>query len=82
MAFPSKAGIIREWRARIFPLPPAHGGDGAGRSRFTSALANQNVPAELRMKLTGHSTEGEHKKYTYHEMENLRAAVGKIPTLG
>jgi integrase len=52
------------------------------RHSFTSALANQNVSSELRMKLTGHSTEGEHKKYTHHEMENLRAAVGKIPTLG
>ena len=52
------------------------------RHSFTSALANQNVPAELRMKLTGHSTEGEHKKYTHHEMDNLRAAVQKIPSLG
>jgi integrase len=52
------------------------------RHSFTSALANQNVSPELRMKLTGHSTEGEHKKYTHHEMDNLRAAVGKIPSLG
>jgi integrase len=52
------------------------------RHSFTSALANQNVPSELRMKLAGHSTEGEHKKYTHHEMDNLRAAVGKIPSLG
>ena len=52
------------------------------RHSFTSALANQNVPSELRMKLTGHSTEGEHKKYTHHEMDNLRAAVQKIPSLG
>jgi integrase len=52
------------------------------RHSFTSALANQNVSSELRMKLTGHSTEGEHKKYTHHEMENLRAAVQKIPSLG
>jgi integrase len=52
------------------------------RHSFTSALANQNVSSELRMKLTGHSTEGEHKKYTHHEMDNLRAAVKKIPSLG
>ncbi len=52
------------------------------RHSFTSALANQNVSSELRMKLTGHSTEGEHKKYTHHEMDNLRAAVEKIPSLG
>jgi integrase len=52
------------------------------RHSFTSALANQNVAPELRMKLTGHKTEGEHRKYTHHEMDNLRAAVKKIPSLG
>ena len=52
------------------------------RHSFTSALANQNVSSELRMKLTGHKTEGEHRKYTHHEMDNLRAAVKKIPSLG
>ena len=52
------------------------------RHSFTSALANQNVSSELRMKLTGHKTEGEHQKYTHHEMDNLRAAVQKIPSLG
>jgi len=52
------------------------------RHSFTSALANENVSQELRMKLTGHTTEGEHKKYTHHEMDNLRAAIKKIPSLG
>ena len=51
------------------------------RHSFTSALANENVSSELRMKLTGHKTEGEHSKYTHHEMDNLRAAVQKIPSL-
>ncbi|MGA9777261.1 MAG: tyrosine-type recombinase/integrase [Limisphaerales bacterium] len=51
------------------------------RHSFTSALANQNVSSELRMKLTGHKTEGEHRKYTHHEMDNLRAAIKKIPSL-
>ena len=52
------------------------------RHSFTSALANQNVASELRMKLTGHKTEREHQKYTHHESNNLRAAVRKIPSLG
>jgi integrase len=52
------------------------------RHSFTSALANQNVASELRMKLTGHKTEREHQKYTHHELENLRAAIKKIPSLG
>jgi len=51
------------------------------RHSFTSALANQNVSSELRMKLTGHKTEREHSKYTHHEMDNLRAAINKIPSL-
>jgi len=52
------------------------------RHSFTSALANQNVASEVRMKLTGHKTEREHQKYTHHELENLRAAINKIPSLG
>lgn len=51
------------------------------RHSFTSALANQGVDRELRMKLTGHKTEAEHQKYTHHELETLRAAVEKIPAL-
>ena len=52
------------------------------RHSFTSALANQNVSPELRMKMTGHKTEREHAKYTHHEMDNLRAAIKKLPSLG
>jgi integrase len=52
------------------------------RHSFTSALANENVSQELRMKLTGHKTEREHQKYTHLEMDSLRAAIKKIPSLG
>lgn len=52
------------------------------RHTFTSALAKGNVSPEMRMKLTGHTTEGEHRKYTHHEMDNLRAAIETIPSLG
>ena len=52
------------------------------RHSFTSALANQNVAPELRMRLTGHKTEGEHRRYTHHEMDTLRAAVNLLPSLG
>ena len=51
------------------------------RHSFTSALANQGVAPELRMKLTGHKTEAVHRGYTHHELEKLRAAVEKIPSL-
>jgi integrase len=51
------------------------------RHSFTSALANRGVAPELRMKLTGHKTESIHRAYTHHEIEQLRAAVDKIPSL-
>ncbi len=52
------------------------------RRSFTSVLANQNVAPELRMKLARHKTEGEHRKFTHHKLENLRAAIQEIPSLG
>ncbi len=52
------------------------------RHSFTSALANAGVPQEIRMKLVGHTTEAIHRGYTHHELEPLRAAVGKLPGLG
>ena len=48
------------------------------RHSFTSALANQDVSAEMRMKLTGHKSEKEHRKYTHHELQNLKDAVAKM----
>ena len=69
---------VQGWGKRMISRRTFH----ALRHSFTSALANQNVSSELRMKLTGHKTEGEHRKYTHHEMDNLRAAVQKIPSLG
>ena len=52
------------------------------RHGFTSVLANQNVSPELQMKLTGHKTEAVHRGYTHHELEKLRQAVLKLPSLG
>jgi integrase/recombinase XerD len=51
------------------------------RHTFTSNLANGGVAAEIRQKLTGHSSEDTHRLYTHHEMAPLRRAVGKLPTL-
>jgi integrase len=52
------------------------------RHSFNSAMANAGVSEELRMKLTGHVTREQHKKYTHHELAPLRAAIGKIPSIG
>jgi integrase len=51
------------------------------RHSFTSALANAGVAPEVRMKLTGHTTEAVHRGYTHHELEVLKAAVSKLRSL-
>jgi len=52
------------------------------RHSFTSALANGGVPADLRMKLTGHKSAKVHQVYTHHELETLRGAIESLPRLG
>src|SRR5215470_3121607 len=63
---------------------------GAGRSQpsltfhslrhsFNSAMANAGVSSEVRQKLTGHSSAKMNARYTHHELEELRTAVGVIP---
>jgi integrase len=51
------------------------------RHSFNSAMANAGVAEEIRMKLAGHSTREVHAKYTHHELEPLRAAIGLIPSI-
>lgn len=52
------------------------------RHSFTSALANAGVTAEIRMKLTGHSSEAVHQGYTHFQIETLRKEVVKVPPVG
>ena len=77
-----KAGITRRITAR----------EGKGRTvtsksfhslrhSFVSALANSGVASEVRQKLVGHSDSGVHKRYTHHELQILRDAVAKLPSL-
>ena len=65
---------------------------GAGRSQsslsfhslrhsFNSAMANAGVSSELRQKLTGHASAKMNEQYTHHEFEELRAAIGVIPSI-
>jgi integrase len=51
------------------------------RHSFVSALANADVAPELRMKLSGHSSASVHKGYSHLELETLRKAVDKLPSL-
>lgn len=70
------------------------GTDGAGAGRtvhargfhslrhtFTSWLANEDVPEELRMRMTGHTDSGVHQAYSHHEVETLARAIDKVPGL-
>lgn len=50
------------------------------RHSFTSWLADADVHADVRQKLTGHSSSGVHAKYTHHD-EALDRAVGSLPNL-
>jgi integrase len=52
------------------------------RHTFVSALANSNVPSDLRMCLAGHSDSRTHREYTHHELATLRSAIEKLPRLG
>lgn len=51
------------------------------RHSFNSIMANAGVSQEVRQKLTGHSSPEMNKRYTHHELEPLRAAIGKIPSV-
>ncbi|HEY5298624.1 MAG TPA: tyrosine-type recombinase/integrase [Verrucomicrobiae bacterium] len=51
------------------------------RHTFTSALANANVPAEVRQKLTGHSDAAMHQRYTHLELKPLQAAIATLPSV-
>jgi len=52
------------------------------RHSFSTILANNSVPEEVRMRLTGHTTRSVHQKYTHHDLEVFRAAIGMLPRVG
>jgi integrase len=51
------------------------------RHTFTSALANANVPPEVRQRLTGHADAATHQKYTHLELQPLQAAIATLPSV-
>jgi integrase len=48
------------------------------RHGFVSAMANEGVSKELRMKLAGHTSEDVATGYTHHELQRLQDAVNTI----
>jgi integrase len=51
------------------------------RHTFTSWLANEDVPEELRMRMTGHTDSGVHQAYSHHDVATLARAIAKVPGL-
>lgn len=51
------------------------------RTSFNSALFNKGVDQELRRKLTGHKSDSVNDKYTRAQLDTLRDAVNKLPSL-
>ena len=51
------------------------------RHTFISGLANAGIAADIRQKLAGHVDAKVHAGYTHHDIENIRAAVEKLPRL-
>jgi integrase len=51
------------------------------RHSFNSALANADVPQEIRQKLTGHASASMNEVYTHRELEPLRKAIAKLPNI-
>ncbi|MES2920560.1 MAG: tyrosine-type recombinase/integrase [Verrucomicrobiota bacterium] len=51
------------------------------RHTFNTWLTDAGVDADLRMKLTGHTTDKMHAVYTHHTDEALARAVGTLPAI-
>ena len=51
------------------------------RHSLTSALANLDVPEEIRRRIVGHDSAAVHAGYTHHERETLARAVAKLPSI-
>ena len=74
-------------KAKVPKIIEKPGGIKANRSfhslrhTFASWLAEQDIHADVRQKLTGHSSSGIHARYTHHDAA-LDRAVAVLPSLG
>lgn len=51
------------------------------RHTSVSAMANAGISPEIRMKVSGHTTESSHKTYTHLELDTLKKAISKLPSV-
>lgn len=83
-ALMKKAGIVvprgsaKHGKGRVVNKKSYH----SFRHFFVSELASLEISADIRMKMTGHSSESVHERYTHLSVEHQRKAVAKLPRLG
>jgi hypothetical protein len=53
----------------------------AGPHSRARAYARNGSTMEVRQKFTGHASAEMNARYTHHEIETLRSAIGKLPTV-
>jgi len=73
--------ILRDWVEPGEPAEPEFPGECPPRPPEPPAPVNAGVTSELCMKLTGHLSEAAHRGYTHHELQTLKNAVSKLPSL-
>jgi integrase len=81
LAIMRKAGISNDAKATGGQRNLSQLSFHALRASFNSALHNKGVDQELRRKLTGHKSDSMNDRYTQTELQTLRDAVVKLPTL-
>lgn len=70
-------GVAKTGKGRQFKTLGFH----SLRHTFVSSLANADVPADVRRKISGHSDEKIHERYTHLDIDAKRRAMSKLPPL-
>jgi integrase len=82
-ALMKRAGIVvergsaKEGKGRVVNLKSFH----SFRHFFVSELASHEISADIRKKMTGHSSDSAHARYTHLSLDHQRKAVAKVPRL-
>ena len=70
----AESGEEKKGKGRVFKTLGFH----SLRHNFVSELANADVPADVRQKISGHNSESVHARYTHLEVETKRRAMDKM----
>jgi integrase len=70
----AESGEKKKGKGRVFKTLGFH----SLRHNFVSELANADVPADVRQKISGHNSESVHARYTHTDIETKRRAMDKM----